>query len=156
MGSILAPLGRPLAPSWPQVAPKIAQVVPKGSKKMTGALTFWGSKNRLASRKRFRPLVGPSFVNFGRSWATFWSIFDVAGPYLNNFLARRCRRVCQDLPEPTRISQVSARYLPGTSWSTIASTHRPHIPPPRHANQIPDRQDPKQGGGGDRPLAAFN
>ena len=56
----------------------------------------------------------------------------------------------------SRISQVSARYLPGTSWSTIVPTHRPHIHPLRHANQIPDRQDPKQGGGGDRPLAAFN
>jgi len=50
----------------------------------------------------------------------------------------------------------SARNLPRTSWSTIASTHCPHIHPPCHPNEIPDRQDPKWGGGGDWPLATFN
>ena len=62
-------------------------------------------------------------------------------------------KICQDLPG---ICKDSARNLPGTSWSTIASTHLPHIHPPRRANKTPDRKDPKQGGGGDRPLAAFN
>ena len=52
--------------------------------------------------------------------------------------------------------QRSARNLPRTSWSTIAPTHVPHTHSHHHGKKIPDRQDPKQGGGGDRPLAAFN
>ena len=55
-------------------------------------------------------------------------------------------KICQDLPG---ICKDSARNLPGTSWSTIASTHLPHIHPPRNANEVSDRQDPKRGGGAD-------
>ena len=50
----------------------------------------------------------------------------------------------------------SARNLPRTSWSTIESTHLPHTHPPSHANEVPDRKDPKQGAAVNRPLAAFN
>ena len=64
--------------------------------------------------------------------------------------------ICQDLPESARSLPGSARNLPRISWSTIASTHLPHKHPPRNANQVTNRKDPKRGGGGDRPLAAFN
>ena len=42
--------------------------------------------------------------------------------------------------------------LPRISWSTIASTHLPHIHWPRDASQVTNCQAPKRGGGGDRPL----
>ena len=58
--------------------------------------------------------------------------------------------------EFAKICQESAKNLPRTRWSTIAATHRLHIHPPCPANEIPDRQYPKWGGGGDWPLATFN
>ena len=64
--------------------------------------------------------------------------------------------ICQDLPESARSLPGSARNLPRISWSTIASTHLPHIHWPRNASQVTNCQAPKRGGGGDRPLAAFN
>ena len=64
--------------------------------------------------------------------------------------------ICQDLPESARSLPGSARNLPRISWSTIASTHLPHIHWPRNASQITNCQAPKRGGGGDRPRAAFN
>ena len=62
----------------------------------------------------------------------------------------------RSLPGSARSLPGSARNLPRISWSTIESTHLPHIHWPRNASQDTNCQAPERGGGGDRPLAAFN
>ena len=58
-------LGSSCGPAGAKMAPKIAQVAPKGSKRMTGALTFWGPGSDLL----------PETVS-ERSRAPFWLISD--------------------------------------------------------------------------------
>ena len=57
-----------LAPPWilrdPQNRPKSPKWRQNGSQIISGALTFWGSKNRLASKVVFGPLLGVIFVIF--------------------------------------------------------------------------------------------
>ena len=90
----------------------------------------------------------------------FWNRVRFSIPYLperpnvkhqisNQLKEKRFTKICFDLLR-------SARNLPRISWSTIASTHLPHIHWPRNASQVTNCQAPKRGRGGDRPLAAFN
>ena len=112
-----------------------------------------------------------SFVVFGVYSNPFWMILDIKiQPFWNRvrfsipYPPERPNAkhqvsnfgICQDLPESARSLPGSARNLPRISWSTIASTHLPHIHWPRNASQVTNCQAPKRGGGGDRPLAAFN
>ena len=47
------------------MASKIAQVSPKGSKRMTGAPTFFGTGKRLASNITFGAFLGTILVDLG-------------------------------------------------------------------------------------------
>ena len=111
------------------------------------------------------------FVVFGIYANRFWMILDIKiQPFWNRvrfsipYPPERPNAkhqvsnfgICQDLPESARSLPGSARNLPRISWSTIASTHLPHIHWPRNASQITNCQAPKRGGGGDQPRAAFN
>ena len=65
--------------------------------------------------------------------------------YIQKYIFARCRFGQTAQEGKTR----SAKNLPRISWSTIASTHLPHIHTHIDAKEIPDRQDPNWGGGGD-------
>ena len=61
--------------------------------------------------------------------------------------------------DPSTLSNIFpgiAKYLPGISWSTIASLHLPHLHPPVDANEVTHTARIQNGCGGDWPLAIFN
>ena len=67
----LSILGSPWRPAGHQMAPQIAQVSPKGSKKVSGALTFCGPGKRLASNITFGAFLGTILVDLGWILASF-------------------------------------------------------------------------------------
>ena len=68
-------LGTPWHPVGHQMTSKITQVAQKDSKKASGAHTFWGSWNRLASKITFGAFLGTTFVDFWWFGDWFWWIW---------------------------------------------------------------------------------
>ena len=104
------------------MAPNIAKMAPKMHWGFHRAPPQDRSWNGPASRNRFGALLGPFFVDFGCSWSPFGRFSMLLAFILKTFWlddGAEFARICQNLPG-------SARYLPRTSWSTTASTHRPH------------------------------
>ena len=158
----------------PKMAFKIANAAPKCLPKFVPRSLFGVPNSGSTSGSIFNRFVADLcsfFAVFGAYAIRFWMILNIkiqpfwirvrfSIPYpperpnakhrVSNF------GICQDLPESARSLAGSRRNLPRISWSTIASTHLPHIHWPRNASQVTNCQAPKRGGGGDRPLAAFN
>ncbi len=153
-------LGPPSKSDGVKNGTKIRQVVPQISNSYFMQRVFGGTQN---------VLLPGSFLE--RSWPQFWSIwdgFEVLAPnfFIKNPFRNHVNKPPQQPQQKSRTSEhlqnsrqrncivtISARSLPGSarnlpriSWSTIASTHLPHIHWPRNASQVTNCQAPKRGG----------
>ena len=161
-----APFWHPWAAIWRQVAPKWHPNRPSAKrlkKSIRGAHFLWSWKTT-CFQYHFWSVPGH---HFGRFWDPFWSIVGSLGSKIMDFrmifftfsfwtdvakINQKSAKICQ---ESARICQVSARICQEPAGQRLhldtVFTH-----PPRHSIEVPDRQDPKGGGGGDWPLATFN
>ena len=134
LGAKKVDFGSPLAPSWSQNG---AQNHPSGAKKGPESII-----PRTILRHWKRALKKHNMLAFFT--ALFPSSFSERSfiqKYYANAFGKPLNQNKKMNPNIQRLNETMTIFSK-TSWSTIASTHRPRIHPPRHTNKAPDRHWP--------------